>query len=72
MMKIVSALSQAGIVDLHYEEDDDDVALKVSSVINRSCMTQRQVEEEARMKARDRVLRDVMAETSEENRGRLS
>ena len=71
MMKIVSALSQAGIVDLHYEEDDDDVALKVSSVINRSCMTQRQVEVEAGMKARDRVLRDVMTETSEENRGRL-
>ena len=64
-MKVVVALSQAGIVDLRNDNVED--KLSTVSSINQSIMTPA----EAEMKARDRLLRDVMAETPEEDRGRL-
>ena len=65
-MEEVVALSNAGILDLRNDKAEY-VASKVSSSINKLIMTPA----EAEMKARDQLLQDAIAETPEEDRGRL-
>ena len=72
-MKVVLDLYQAGIIDLHNDKDAEDVISIVSShqpiVYDMTAAKKESVEE---ISTRDRLLRDITAETVEEDRGRLT